>query len=84
MKKKYKDETWIFIIVQNPGGDEQLFGLHDEESNISYIPAFENKDDAQSCLMHLPTRKGTKYEIQAIMFEDLTRDAFENDFLIQE
>ena len=82
MKKKFNKETWLFVIVQNPGGNEQFFGLHDEESDVAYIPAFENKDDAQSCLIHLPTQKGKKYEIQAIMYEDLTRDAFSNNFLI--
>ena len=82
MKKKYKDETWLFIIVQNPGGNEEFFGLHEEESDVAYIPAFENKENAQNCLIHLPTQKGNKYEIQAIMYEDLTRDAFANNFLI--
>ena len=82
MKKKFNDETWIFVIIQNPGGNEQFFGLHDEESDVSYIPAFENKDAAQTCLINLPTQKGTKYEIQAIMHGDLTRDAFANNFLI--
>jgi hypothetical protein len=33
-------------------------------------------------LINLPTQKGTKYEIQAIMHGDLTRDAFANNFLI--
>ena len=82
MKKKFNDETWIFIIIQNPGGNEQFFGLHDKELDVSYIPAFENKDDAQNCLINLPTQQGMRYEIQAIMYDDLTRDAFTNNFLI--
>jgi len=82
MKKKFNDETWIFVIIQNPGGDEQFLGLHDVKSDVSYIPAFENKEAAMTCLINLPTQKGKKYEVQAIMYGDLTRDAFANNFMI--
>jgi len=82
MKNNNNDETWIFAIIQNPGSDEQFFGLHDVKSDVSYIPAFESKEAAQTCLINLPTQKGTKYEIQAIMYGDLTEDAFANNFLI--
>lgn len=74
--------TWIFVIVQDPGGNEQFLGLQDAESDVAYIPAFHNKDDAQDCLIHLPTVRGKKYEVQAVMFGDLRRDAFSNNFFI--
>jgi len=82
MKNKLDDATWIFVIVQDPGKNEQYFGLHDDKTDASYIPAFKSKDDAQSCLIHLPTQRGKKYEVQAFMFSDLSRDAFANNFLI--
>ena len=82
MKSSLDNETWVFVAIQNPGNNEQYFGLHDDEADVSYIPAFKNKDDALSCLVNLPTEKGTKYEVQAIIFEDLSNDAIKNDFLI--
>jgi hypothetical protein len=82
MKQMLNDATWVFVVVQNPGGNEQFFGLHDKDSDVSYIPAFHTKEAAQGCLLHLPTERGTKYEVNAVMFEDLKKDAFGNGFLI--
>jgi len=82
MADQLNDTTWIFVIVQDPGKNEHFFGLEDAETKVSYIPAFRSKEDAQDCLIHLPTRKGKKYEVQAVMYGDLTRDAFGNDFFV--
>ncbi len=82
MKNKLDDATWIFVIVQDPGVNEQFFGLHDEKLKISYTPAFHNKNAALSCLIHLPTQRDKKYEVQAVMYGDLSRDASANNFLI--
>ena len=82
MKNKLDDATWIFVVVQEPGANEQFFGLQDEKTDVSYIPAFHSRDDAQNCLIHLPTQKGKKYEVQAIMYGDLSQDAFSNNFFI--
>jgi len=80
--KKLDKDSWIFAVIQDPGANEQYFGLYDDEADLSYIPAFLNKDDAVSCLINLPTQKGVKYEVQAVIFEDLSKDAFENNFLL--
>ena len=82
MNSQLKNDTWIFVVVQDPGGNEQFFGLHDEEGDVSFIPAFYKKEDAQHCLIHLPTQRGRKYEVQAVMFGDLSGDAAENNFWI--
>jgi hypothetical protein len=82
MKKILDDMAWIYVVVQNPGANEQFFGLHDKASDVSYIPAFLTKESAQGCLLHLPTERGKKYEIHAVMFGDLKNDAFGNGFLI--
>jgi hypothetical protein len=82
MKNKLTPDTWIWIVVQNPGADEQFLGQHDREQQVSFLPAFFNKEDAQQCLIHMTTRKGDKYEVQAILFGELTKDAAKNGFLI--
>ena len=40
-------DTWLWIIIQDPGGNEMFLGQHDEKKDISFIPAFYEKDDAQ-------------------------------------
>ena len=77
-----KADTWIWVVVQDPGGAEQFLGQLDEENNISFIPAFYQKEDAEQCLIHIPRQKGKKYEVQAVLFEDLSQDALKNGFNI--
>jgi len=50
--------------------------------NIDFIPAFETKDAANDCFLSLPREKGKKYEIQAVLLEELYADAEENGFVI--
>jgi hypothetical protein len=45
-------------------------------------PAFHSKEEAQQCLMDLSRQKGRKYEVQAILFEELSKDAAAGDFMI--
>jgi hypothetical protein len=82
MTEKINSETWIWVIVQNPGGDEQFLGQYDERKDLSFIPAFYEKDIANQCLGRLITEKGTKYEAQAILYEELVKDAAQHGFSI--
>ena len=76
------DETWVYVVVQDPGGNERFVGQEDLEKKISFIPCFLTKEAAQQCLFRLTLDKTRKYEVQAIIFEDLRRHAKENGFLI--
>ena len=82
MTDKLKDDAWIWVIVQNPGSDEQFLGQYDDKKDLSFIPAFYEKDIALQCIGRLITEKGKKYEAQAILFEELARDAAQHGFLI--
>ena len=82
MQKELNADTWIWVVVQDAGGNEQFVGQHNEETNVSFIPAFYQKEDAEQCLIHVPRQKGKKYEIQAVLFEDLSQDASKNGFNI--
>jgi len=82
MDKEIKSDTWIWVVVQNPGADEQFLGQLDEEKNESFIPAFYDKEDAQQCLIQMKTEKANKYEVQAICFDELAKDAAKNNFMI--
>jgi hypothetical protein len=76
------DDTWVWVVVQDPGGNEQFLGQLDEENNVSFIPAFLKKEEAQQCFLQLQREKGLKYEIQAIFFDELSKDALKNGFMI--
>ncbi len=82
MSIKIKDEQWVYVVVQNPGGNEKVVGQYDQELNLSFIPVFIEKDTAQMAYGRLAFEKTSKYEIQAILYEDAVSHAAENKCLI--
>jgi hypothetical protein len=82
MKEPQSADQWVWVVVQDPGGEEQFLGQQDKLENISYIPIFHSKEDAQHCFMNMARRQNCKYEVQAILFEELTKDAAANGFMI--
>ena len=75
-----KADQWVWVMVQDPGGKEQFFGLHDEGEGISFIPVFLEKEIALQCFINLPRDSGKKYEAQAILYEDLAVQSARNGF----
>ena len=69
--EQLNNNRWVWTIIQDPGGDEQFLGQHDEVSGISFIPFFLEKEEAEKCISGLIKAPGHKYEIQAILFEEL-------------
>lgn len=82
MKDAQRADQWVWVVVQDPGGKEQFVGQHDKLEDISFIPVFRTKEEAQQCFMNMARRKNCKYEIQAILFEELAKDAAVNRFAI--
>jgi len=82
MKKELKPDTWIWVVVQKPGPNEQFLGQQYEDQNVSFIPAFFEKEDAQQCLVHMTIQKGDRHEVQAIFFSELVETAAKNNFKI--
>ena len=74
--------TWLYVAIQKIGNAEQLVGQTDAEHDVSFIPAFLSKEAAQQAMFHLHLEKKGKYEVQAIIYEDLVRHAAEGGFLI--
>jgi hypothetical protein len=74
--------TWLYVAIQKTGPNEQIVGQTDTEHDISYIPAFRDKEVAQQALFQLQLEKKKKIEVQAIIYEDLARHAIENGFLV--
>ena len=82
MGKLIEKDQWVWVVVQDPGGNEQFLGQHDQEKNESFIPTFLEKEEAQQGLTLMTHEKGHKYEVQAILFEDLSRRAADNGFMV--
>ena len=82
MTKIPEKQDWVYAVVQSRGDQGVFVGYRDESSPLSYIPAFYNKEDAWSCFAHFPRESDGKYEIQAVLFEELVRDAAGHTFLI--
>ena len=81
-KNGQQEDRWVWVVVQDPGGKEQFLGQHDQQEDISFIPAFHSKEDAQLCFLNMARQKGTKYEVQAILYEELAKAAATSGFLI--
>ena len=77
-----KEDKWLWVIVQDPGKNEMFLGQHDENNNISFIPAFLEKGDALAGLEKLVREKDKKYEVQAIQYGLLTEYGEENGFSV--
>jgi hypothetical protein len=82
MTQAINANSWVYIVVKNPGQEEQILGQKDAEHKVAFIPTFLDKDAAMQGVVNLPKAEGHKYEIQAIIYEDLARYAAEGQFLI--
>ena len=44
MSKTIQEDQWVWVVVQDPEGNEQFLGQRDETEDISFIPTFLKKD----------------------------------------
>jgi len=82
VSKLIQGNPWVWVVVLDPGGNEQFLGQHDKEKDVSFILTFLEKEEALECLKHMTLEEGQKYEIQAIQYEELARNSVENGFML--
>ena len=82
MSKLIKADQWVWVIVQDPGKDEKFLGQFDEEKDISFIPTFLKKEDAQKGLSRLKTDWDCVYEPQAVLYEELLAHSTKHGFIL--
>jgi len=77
-----KKESWYYVVVQNPETpQEQFLGYRDKTLDAVFIPAFKTKEIAQQCFLLMPKDvMNEKYEVQAIIREDLIDQARKNGY----
>ncbi|MBF0202788.1 MAG: hypothetical protein HQK67_00435 [Desulfamplus sp.] len=77
-------KEWVYVVVQDPEtSSEELMGFASQAIEKPFIPAFETREEAQQCFLIMPKdlmRK--KYEIQAIIRDDLINKAQENGYKV--
>ncbi len=82
MSKAIEKDQWVWVVIQDPGGVEQFLGQQDAKNDETFIPVFLEKEEAQQGLSFLVREKGLKYEVQAILYEDLSQRAGEYGFML--
>jgi hypothetical protein len=80
--QEISNDTWVWVVIQMLDEKEQYLGQHDAKKDVPFIPAFFSKEDAQQCHPQLPRRSDARYEVQAIAYDHLARDAAANGFRI--
>ncbi len=82
--EKKTEDQWYYVVFQNPGTpDEELMGFETEEIPKPFIPAFASKEEAQQCFLMMPKDiMHKKYEVHAIIEDDLLAHAKENGYKI--
>jgi hypothetical protein len=82
MSTTFKDDDWIWLVIQDPEKNPQYLGQHDDQKGVSYIPIFKEKDQALQCMNLLKKDESFKYEPQAVFYGELIDDAKKNGFLV--
>lgn len=82
MPQSIPESGWLWIIIQNPGKNEQIVGQEYEAEKLAFIPAFKDKEKASMGLLRMAVDPSIPCEPQAIHLDDLKREAFGNGFII--
>ena len=80
MTDKDQTDRWVWVIVQDPEKNEQFLGQSDPDTDLSFIPAFNDKETAQAAMWRLTRDPNAKYEAQAILFDEIAEHAAKNQF----
>ena len=77
-----KKHQWIYVVVQEPEKDAQYLGQYEPETDVAFIPVFTEKEHALMCLNLLVKDRAKKYEVQAVMFDQLKEHARSGAFML--
>ena len=82
MANTINNDDWVWVVVQDPGGNERFLGQEEKESGIAFIPTFKEKEDALMCMPLMTRDKNIKYEAQAVIYSDLKEQAVGSGFVL--
>jgi hypothetical protein len=76
------ENPMVWVIVETIDREERFVGQHDPTRDIAFIPFFKEKEEAQGGLRLMDRGRGREYEVQAVRYLELSRDAASNGFLL--
>jgi len=80
MSKQIKKHQWVYVVIQDPNTNPQYLGQQEEDTDISFIPVFLEKEDALMCLNLMARDKQIPSEVQAVIYEELASHAAADGF----
>jgi len=80
MSTQIEKHQWVYVVIQNPNTNPQYLGQQEEDTDISFIPVFLEKEDALMCLNLMARDKQAPSEIQAVIYEELAGNAAAGGF----
>ena len=75
MSTHIKKHQWVYVVIQDPNSNPQYLGQHEEDTGISFIPIFLEKEDALMCVNLMTRDKQKLSEVQAVIYEELVDHA---------
>lgn len=82
MGELIQGNSWVWVVVMDPGGNEQIVGQQDQSTGVSFLPAFLEKEEALKGIEGLIREEGHIYEVQAIRYKELAQNASDHGFAI--
>jgi hypothetical protein len=82
MSTHIKKHQWVYVVIQDPNSNPQYLGQQEEDTGISFIPIFLEKEDALMCMNLMARDKQTLSEAQAVIYEDLVSHAASAGFML--
>ena len=82
MSTHIKKHQWVYVVIQDPNSNPQYLGQQEEDTGISFIPIFLEKEDALMCMNLMARDKQTLSEAQAVIYEDLVVHASSSGFML--
>jgi hypothetical protein len=82
MTQQAQTQGFVWVVVQEPGGNEVFLGQYDSKNDISFIPVFSTREEALQALGQMARDPKKKYEAQAIHRDQITQHGLANGFVI--
>jgi hypothetical protein len=83
MAERVKPGDWVWVVMEErQTGQVNLLGQFDKKKEVQFVPVFLSKEEALQCLPFLHKAADARYEVQAMPYEDVSKNAVQHDFLL--
>jgi len=82
MSKESNQPDWLHVIVCSRDEQEYYMGLHDNNSGVDFVPVFESREDADSCLQSFGKNPGIGYHVTAVLTAEIVKQCSDRNYLI--